>query len=206
MSITSYIVKDFEITSSAVDRPVGQDWINDKTIEAYLNCYSDLGSVYIMDSVTALKIFSEGNSDYLKKIELEKYVSIIAAINVNKNHWCLVYISVVSKSFTFIDPLGEKKRMVNLMFKNWIKYTESNLILKDYNWSILNLNHKIQDDKRAEIHSVLALNSDSYDTFCTLCGIRYFVYNCKDYKNCHECKRTFHHSHSSKCLLCNSDL
>ncbi|CAF1053187.1 unnamed protein product [Brachionus calyciflorus] len=115
-NFVAYIVKDFEITSSAVDR---------LTIQAYLNCYSDLDSVYIMDSVTALKIFSEGNSDYLKKVELEKYVSIIAPINVNKNHWY------------------------------------------------------------------------SYDTFCNQCGIRYAVDNCKNYKNCHECKRTFHLSHSS---------
>ncbi|CAF1144854.1 unnamed protein product, partial [Brachionus calyciflorus] len=120
-------------------------WLIDKIIEAYLHRIA-APDVYIMDSIVSKTIFTNGQINKLKNFDFSKYVAIVAPLNINDNHWCLVYISIITKTFSYLDPFGEKKRIANTMLKNWINFAQSNCSLESFEWSNYEMSHSIQKD------------------------------------------------------------
>ncbi|CAF1145787.1 unnamed protein product, partial [Brachionus calyciflorus] len=139
------------------ERLIQDEWLHDMIIECYLKCIGKEKKVLIMTSHFSNKLFLEADWSNLfdksgfpkqfKNDDLSYFDYILAPINFDGNHWCLVYISIKKGKFAFIDPKGEDDYRYNKTYQKWCNFSSKRKELSEKSWSKQNYEHSIQSDQ-----------------------------------------------------------
>ena len=84
---------------------------------------------------------------------LDDYDSLLMDLNINNNHWVLVYINRISQTFYYIDSFTRSTRSemtkgneILPMFKNFIKDKRNNQTWINTNFQVQFIRHSRQTD------------------------------------------------------------
>ena len=74
------------------------------------------------------------------------YNFISGAVILRKNHWALFFVSILSQTIYYIDPIGETKEEIEAAAKNFRKYIDLKKYFPNSNFKEVQISHQKQID------------------------------------------------------------
>ena len=149
-SKTAFVVAKFEdlsLQSEDYSTLLEQRYLSNFLIEFVINLIlkDDVAKEYqLIISEVGTSIFCLQNSSYINLFNIlssSKY--IIIPINVNSNHWCIIFLELEKKKFFFCDPMtnsASNSKYFNIFLK--LKLPGINI----FDWREESVKHNIQTD------------------------------------------------------------
>ena len=113
-------IEDFKITRKLVNILLTGQRLTDEIIHAYFASISKKTKNHVFVSKVVGDILS-GNcvTAYTKNFSFLKYDTLAGVFNKNDNHWCLLLLSVINQTVSYVDPYENKQNDYNLYYENW---------------------------------------------------------------------------------------
>jgi Ulp1 family protease len=113
-----------------------------------LNCV-ELGNTLVVQYDAWFRIFNNGASSRLEKVDIHNYNYIVGPHIVNRNHWVSVIVDMNSANFQVIDPRGVSCELSKTFYDSWVSYygKRNDASIKKWFHNSENIKHPLQKDK-----------------------------------------------------------
>jgi hypothetical protein len=126
--------------------------LNDNLVEALMHALFVKHKVkksYIFSNEICYNVLYKFQHSKVVKRDFKTYNNIIGFLNLNQNHWAVIYADKVSRTFFYIDPFIANESEINMGFKKWVKFMESRPtgdFPKINSWKVGSFKHDKQKD------------------------------------------------------------
>ncbi|XP_073730811.1 uncharacterized protein [Misgurnus anguillicaudatus] len=138
-----------------------QTWLNGETIEYYLslmrNQHEAAKKIIIISHFTVDVIMNEEEEvikrQLMSKVKIDNFDAALGVLNLNENHWILIFLNATSKKVYVLDPFGrdeeEQAKKAGEKFRRYFQIRTNILGRKEWSnlrWSPMKIKHTKQMD------------------------------------------------------------
>ena len=129
-------VDDLNVLQKDIESLHGNNLLTDTIILAYMKSFK-INSLYVLSSNIATQIVNSGKLLNIIRKNLSSYQYIAGPVHIpEKNHWCLLFISMNDNQVIYIDPYQATKEKLNEVLANWGKFCKTRTGLKSKEWKL----------------------------------------------------------------------
>ena len=142
-------ISDIELLESDLKTIEGNNRLNDSVILAFMKSFKKVKNVFVLPTPLTHQIVTTGKLEKIMRKNLSHFDYIAGPLFISsQEHWCLLFVSVISSEITYINPLGTAKTDCDNILNNWKLFVKSRVGLKDKDWKITRYSqdHSLQQD------------------------------------------------------------
>ncbi len=98
--------------------------LNDNIVEALMHALfvkHKVKKTYIFCNEICYDVLYKFQHSRIQKADFKNNNIIVGFLNLNQNHWAVIYADKVSRTFFYIDPYIANDSEINMSFKKWNK-------------------------------------------------------------------------------------
>ena len=142
-------ISDIELLESDFKTIEGNNRLNDSVILAFMKSFKKDKNVFVLPTTLTHQIVTTGKLERIMRKNLSHFDYIAGPLFISsQEHWCLLFVSVITSEITYINPLGTTKTDCKNILDNWKLFVKSRVGLKDKDWKITRYSqdHSLQQD------------------------------------------------------------
>jgi Ulp1 family protease len=141
-----------DIKESDLDSLKNNNLLSDSIVEAYMKKMAIEKNVFILSYGMSSNIHRNGTTgSQTLRINLNNFDYIAGPVLLKlgeAKHWALMFVSLLNKEITYIDPFGATRSQCEDVRLNWTQFCKTRMGLNDKVWKISkdSFKHCIQSD------------------------------------------------------------